>query len=165
MGVESFGSSTRVVGVEQITEIVMHSLRYVLILLVLATGSTFAQDLTFKKTRSWSNRVRRRNRSQLLRCGGKIAYRFPSRKREIAYADLKKLNGEYSKHGRVASAILLTPWTLFSRPKHHWFTIEYSEAEGKGNAVLLLIGKREELTYIRALPSKTGVEFQDIIED
>jgi len=132
-----------------------------------------AEDLTFKKTKivvlkgekqkqvpvivNWTD-----DKVTIMLKKASDTIKYPNVNREIPYANMKKMSYEYSKHWRVASAIRLTPWTLFSRRKHHWFTIEYTDAEGNGQATVLRLDKKEER---RTLPSKNSVELVELIDD
>jgi hypothetical protein len=79
---------------------------------------------------------------------------------EIAYKTMSNLTYEYSKHWRVVSAILLNPLALFSRRKHHWFSFTYKDADGKSDAMVLRLDKKEELSYRRRVPALTGLELK-----
>ena len=84
--------------------------------------------------------------------------------RTIPYDKMSDLTYEYSKHWRVVGAILLTPWVLFSKRKHHWFSFTYEKENGKKDAIVLRIDKKEELTYRRRVPPLTGLELTEHIE-
>lgn len=144
-------------------------------LVLVASPCAYAEDLTFKKTKivvvdgdktkqvpvivTWSDSTvsfRLKKSSDLAKYG--------QVEREIPYSGMSNLTYEHSKHWRVASAILLSPLTLFSRRKHHWFSFEYKDESGKSDAVVLRIDKKEELIYRRRVPALTGLKL-DIVED
>ena len=84
---------------------------------------------------------------------------------EIPYDTITGITYEKSKHWRVASAILLTPLTLFSRRKHHWFSIAYVSADSTSETVFLRLDKKEESMFRQVAPQKTGKKLEIIIED
>jgi len=138
--------------------------------------SIFADDLIFEKTKivalqgekmeqidvivSWkSDKVE----IELKDRGKKKKYGYLET--EIPYDKMSDLTYEYSKHWRVVSAILVTPWLLFSKRKHHWYSFKYKNAEDKEDAVVLRIDKKEVLLYKRRVPAICGLELTEHIED
>ena len=96
---------------------------------------------------------------------GDDSVRFPEYEGTIRYDRMSDLTYSHSKHWRVASAILLSPLTLFSRRKHHWFSWNYVDDAGKKHSVILRIDKREEKLYRRHVPALTGLELEIEKED
>ena len=90
---------------------------------------------------------------------------YPELNLRIPYDRMFNLSYEYSKHWRVVSAILISPWTLFSKRKHHWFSFAYETAGGKRDAIVFRIDKREQLSYRRRVPALTGLDLTEHTED
>jgi hypothetical protein len=61
---------------------------------------------------------------------------------------------------RIKTAIFLTPWSLFSKKRRHYVTLNYRDKDGVGQAVVFEVGKdltRETLAVIKA---RTGKDVQ-----
>ncbi|MGA1196776.1 MAG: hypothetical protein ACO36I_09795 [Candidatus Latescibacterota bacterium] len=65
----------------------------------------------------------------------------------------------------MAAALLISPLMLFSKRKHHWFSFNYEDENEKKQSVLLRLDKKEERLYRRIVPTLTGLELKEIIED
>jgi hypothetical protein len=83
----------------------------------------------------------------------------------IPYSSVTYMEYERSTHSRVAAAILLTPWALLSKRKHHWFTIQYTpDGDSTSTSVLIQLDKREEKPFRRIARDRVGVEVTNLIE-
>ena len=78
---------------------------------------------------------------------------------------MSHLTYERSKHSRVVASILVSPWTLLSKRKHHWFSWSYVDGEGVKRFALLRIDKEEQLIYRHRVPVLTGLELESVIEE
>ena len=96
---------------------------------------------------------------------GDDSVRYPEYESIVRYDRMSGLTYSHSKHWRVVSAILLSPLTLFSRRKHHWFSWNYVDDAGKKHSVILRIDKKEEKLYRRHVPVLTGLELEIETED
>ena len=96
---------------------------------------------------------------------GDDSVRYPEYEIIVRYDRMSDLTYSHSKHWRVVSAILLSPLTLFSRRKHHWFSWNYVDDAGKKHSVILRIDKKEEKLYRRHVPVLTGLELETETED
>ena len=63
--------------------------------------------------------------------------------------------GEYSRR-RVAEAVLLTPWLLFSKKKRDNFGIEYLNSSNKKNSVTVQVKKKYGLSLKTELQAISG---------
>ncbi len=96
---------------------------------------------------------------------GNVSARYPRHEGVFRYDRMSGMVYERSKHSRIVSAILLSPLTLFSKRKHHWFSWNYVDADSSKRSILLRIDKKEERLYRRQVPILTGLELETIIED
>lgn len=64
---------------------------------------------------------------------------------------------------RYVSAILISPVMLLAKSRKHFLTIGYTDAEGRGQAMIFRIGKNHVRALLAGLEARTGrrVEFQD----
>lgn len=90
---------------------------------------------------------------------------YPDLTMRVPYSSMSNLEYSNSKHWRVAAAILFSPWTLFSKRKHHYFSFTYEKGAGKRDAVILRIDKKEEKSYRKRVPLITGLELTELAEE
>ncbi len=82
----------------------------------------------------------------------------------VHYESINDLIYERSKHKRGVVGILLTPFTLFSKRKNHWFTISYDTPDTT-RSILLKLDKKEEESFREVAKTKIGMELEVILED
>ena len=78
---------------------------------------------------------------------------------------LRSVSLEYGQKAgrRVAVAVLVSPFALFSKKRNHYLTITYKDRAGADQAAVFEVGKdivRTTLTVLE-VRSKKQVEFQD----
>jgi hypothetical protein len=64
---------------------------------------------------------------------------------------------------RVAVALLVSPFAIFSKKRNHYLTINYKDKDGKDQAVVFELGKdivRTTLAVVEARSGKT-IQYQD----
>lgn len=83
---------------------------------------------------------------------------------EIPYATITQMLYERSSHSRVAAAILISPFALFVKRKHHWFTFSYTAPDSSSQSILLRLDKKEEKLFRQIAPQRTGVKLETIVE-
>ena len=151
----------------------------VILVFALLPDAVQARDLIFGKSKivvvDRDGKTRQKKKKAIVAWGDStVSLRFKDgddsvRYREyegiIRYDSMSDLTYSHTKHWRVASAILLSPLTLFSRRKHHWFSWNYVDDAGKKHAVILRIDKREEKLYRRHVPLLTGLELEIEMEN
>jgi hypothetical protein len=91
--------------------------------------------------------------------------KYPDVEFSIPYSSMSNLEYSNSKHWRVAAALLVSPLTLFSKRKHHYFSFTYIKKNEKKDAIILRIDKKEERTYRTRVPLITGLELKEIKEE
>jgi hypothetical protein len=82
---------------------------------------------------------------------------------EIPYVKVESLEyGQKASH-RIKTAILLTPWSLFSKKRRHYLSVIYKDKDDKDQAVVLELGKDILRPTVLAMEARSGkkVEFQD----
>jgi hypothetical protein len=64
---------------------------------------------------------------------------------------------------RYAAAILISPLLLLSKSRKHFVTLEYTDGDGKQQAVVFRVGKGDIRALLAALEARSGrrVEYQD----
>ena len=96
---------------------------------------------------------------------GTEALRFWSRKTEldVAYAKVNAIEYGQNVSRRYAAAILISPVLLLSKTRKHSVTIEYTDAEGKQQALVFRVEKGDIRSVLAGLEARTGrrVEYQD----
>lgn len=82
---------------------------------------------------------------------------------EIPYATVTSLEYGQKAGRRVAMAVLISPWALFSKKRNHYLTITYTDGGGKEQAAVFELGKDIVRTTLKILEVRTGkeVELQD----
>jgi hypothetical protein len=70
--------------------------------------------------------------------------------------------GQKASH-RIKTALLLTPWSLFSKKRRHYLSFIWKDEEGNDQGVVLELGKDLLRPTVMVLEARTGkkVVFQD----
>ncbi len=81
----------------------------------------------------------------------------------LPYAQIESYEyGQKASH-RIKTAILLTPWSLFSKKRRHYYSLMWKDADGKDQGIVLEVGKDLVRPLAVILKAKTGKDmvFQD----
>jgi hypothetical protein len=81
----------------------------------------------------------------------------------IPYAKINSLEYGQKAGRRVAMAILLTPFALFSKKRKHFLTVNYLDDADKQQAVVFELGKDVVRVTLASLEARSGqkIEYQD----
>lgn len=81
----------------------------------------------------------------------------------IPYATISELEYGQKAGRRVGMAIMINPLALFSKKRKHYFTIAYTDAGGKDQAVVFELGKDIVRTTLKIVEtrSKKAITYQD----
>jgi hypothetical protein len=81
----------------------------------------------------------------------------------IPYKDVNSLEYGLGMSRHYMEAVLISPIFLLEKKKTHFLTIEYTDAEGKEQAMVLRVGKGEIRPLLVSLEARTGrrIEYQD----
>jgi hypothetical protein len=89
------------------------------------------------------------------------ANKQPSMK--IPYASISELEYGQKAGRRVAVAVLVSPFALFSKKRNHYLTITYKDDAGKEQAAIFELGKDIVRTTLKVIETRSGkdIQFQD----
>jgi hypothetical protein len=81
----------------------------------------------------------------------------------IPFKSIESLEYGQNAGRRVAVAVLVSPWALFSKKRNHFLTIAYKDADGVDQSGVFELGKDIVRTTLAVLQTRTGkdIEFQD----
>lgn len=82
---------------------------------------------------------------------------------EMPYAQIQSIEyGQKASH-RIKTALLLSPWTLFSKKRCHYYSLMWKDEAGKDQGIVLEVGKDLVRPIGVVLQARTGkkLEFQD----
>lgn len=81
----------------------------------------------------------------------------------IPYASITALEYGQKAGRRVAMAVLVSPWALFSKKRKHYLTITFTDAAGKEQAGVFELGKKIVRTTLTIVEVRSGkqIEYQD----
>ncbi|MEZ5418852.1 MAG: hypothetical protein R2708_16140 [Vicinamibacterales bacterium] len=81
----------------------------------------------------------------------------------IPYSSITSLEYGQKAGRRVGAAILVSPLLLFSKKRKHFFTIAFTDKEGKDQAIVLELGKDIVRTTLTIVETRSGkqIEYQD----
>ena len=87
-------------------------------------------------------------------------------KKTILRISYQRINTvEYGQHvsRRYMEAVLISPILLLSKSRKHFVTIGYSDDQGRQQALVFRVSKKDVRPVLAALEARTGrkVEFQD----
>lgn len=92
-----------------------------------------------------------------------FVFSYNGGKLEIPYDQVDGLEYGQKAGRRVAAAVLVSPYILFSKKRKHYLTISYKDQNDKQQAVVLELGKDIVRVTLATLEARTGrkVEYQD----
>jgi len=87
----------------------------------------------------------------------------PNPRLEIPYAAITSLEYGQKAGRRVAMAVLISPFALFSKKRNHYLTISYNDRQGREQAAVFELGKDIVRTTLKGLEVRSGksIEYQD----
>ncbi len=82
---------------------------------------------------------------------------------EVPYDRINMLEYGQKVDRRYAEAILISPLMLLAKKRKHFLTVGFTDVEGRQQAVVLRVEKRDVRSVLVGLEAKTGrkVEYQD----
>jgi hypothetical protein len=98
------------------------------------------------------------NETEMIFRAGKQDVRIP-------YSAIKELEYGQKAGRRVAMALLVSPWALFSKKRKHYFTITFEDSAGKEQAVVFELGKDIVRTTLKIVETRSGTDIQYQDED
>jgi hypothetical protein len=82
----------------------------------------------------------------------------------IKYDSIKTILYEKTSKPRYAEAILISPLFLFSHSKKHFLTIQYSDAAGTGQFVIVHLDKKNAREVVALAEAQTGKKVEQVEE-
>jgi hypothetical protein len=81
----------------------------------------------------------------------------------MLYAQVTELEYGQKAGRRVAVALLVSPFAIFSKKRKHYLTINYKDADGKDQAVVFELGKEIVRTTLAVVEARSGkkIAYQD----
>lgn len=82
---------------------------------------------------------------------------------ELPYAQIETYEyGQRASH-RIKTALFLSPWTLFSKKRRHYYSLMWKDEAGKDQGIVLEVGKDLVRPLAMVLKVRTGkdITFQD----
>ncbi len=82
---------------------------------------------------------------------------------ELPYATIESFEyGQKASH-RIKTALLLSPWTLFSKKRRHYYSLMWTDEAGKDQGIVIEVGKDLVRPLAVILKARTGkdITFQD----
>lgn len=81
------------------------------------------------------------------------------------YAAIEELEYGQKAGRRVAMAVLVSPWALFSKKRNHYLTVTYQDQTGKEQAAVFELGKDIVRTTLKIIETRSGKEIHYQDED
>jgi len=82
----------------------------------------------------------------------------------IKYDSIKSLLYEKTSKPRYAEAILISPFFIFSHSKKHFLTIQYTDASGAGQFVIVHLDKKNVREAVAFAEAQTGKKVDQVEE-
>lgn len=82
----------------------------------------------------------------------------------IKYDTIKNLLYEKTSTPRYAEAVLISPLFLFSHSKKHFLTIQYTDANGAGQFVIVHLDKKNAREAVAVAEAQTGKKVEQVEE-
>jgi hypothetical protein len=132
---------------------------------ILLPAMVGADTLTFKKSRALDPEGKEKKVTLMLGDDSMTIHRKKHPEEVFAtfrYEDITSMEYERAKSSRLKTAIFLSPLALFSKGKKHWLTIQYKNLEGKGNAIIMRLDKKEYRAVLGEVESRAPVELKRV---
>ena len=103
----------------------------------------------------------------LVLTGGAILLKHRKQEQVIAtipFDTIQDITYERSSHARIKTALLLSPWALFSKGKKHWLTVTYKVGD-VSDFILLKLDKKEYKRILAATEARTGQTIERVIDN
>jgi hypothetical protein len=82
----------------------------------------------------------------------------------IKYDSIKNILYEKTSKPRYAEAILISPLFIFSHSKKHFLTIQYTDAAGTGQFVIVHLDKKNAREAVAIAEAQTGKKVEQVEE-
>lgn len=82
----------------------------------------------------------------------------------IPYDSIKSILYENTSKPRYAEAVLISPLFLLTPSKKHFLTIQYSDASGTGQFVIVRVDKRQAREAVETAKAQTGKPVEQVEE-
>lgn len=82
----------------------------------------------------------------------------------IQYDSIKSILYEKTSTPRYAEAVIISPLFLFSRSKKHFLTIQYTDAAGSGQFVIVHLDKKNAREAVAVAEAQTGKKVEQVEE-
>lgn len=82
----------------------------------------------------------------------------------IKYDTIKTILYEKTSTPRYAEAVLISPFFLFSHSKKHFLTIQYTDAGGAGQFVIVHLDKKNAREAVAVAEAQTGKKVEQVEE-
>ena len=82
----------------------------------------------------------------------------------IKYDSIKTMRYEEADKPRYAEAVLISPMFLLSHSKKHYLTIQYTDASGAGQFVIVHLDKKNAREAVAAAEAATGKKVERVEE-
>jgi hypothetical protein len=82
----------------------------------------------------------------------------------IKYDSIKAILYEKTSKPRYAEAILISPFFIFSHSKKHFLTIQYTDASGGGQFVIVHLDKKNARETVAVAEAQTGKKVEQVEE-
>lgn len=82
----------------------------------------------------------------------------------IKYDSIKSILYEKTSTPRYAEAVLISPLFLFSHSKKHFLTIQYTDANGTGQFVIVHLDKKNAREAVALAEAQTGKKVEQVEE-
>jgi len=82
----------------------------------------------------------------------------------IKYDSIKNILYEQTSKPRYAEAILISPLFIFAHSKKHFLTIQYTDAAGTGQFVIVHLDKKNARGAVASAEAQTGKKVEQIEE-
>jgi hypothetical protein len=92
-----------------------------------------------------------------------MTFRSAKAQIRVPYQRINSLEYGQNVSRRYAAAILISPVLLLSKSRKHFVTIGYADEQGRQQALVLRVEKRDIRSVLAALQARSGrrIEYQD----
>ena len=128
---------------------------------------TQSNEASFKKVKYvYGNDKRQKERdARLIFTNDKVLITDDNEPRKELFAEIPKVFITKLAYENSSKPTWKAPWTLFSKEKKHWLTIQYGKSENRQDSVVLRLNNDNYQLILGTIEEQTGIQADMIVVD
>jgi hypothetical protein len=127
---------------------------------------TQSNEVSFKKVKFVSGKGERKEKdARLILTNNTVLITDDNEPRKELFAEIPKAFITKLVYENSSKPKWKAPWTLFSKEKQHWLTIQYGKSENRQDSVVLHLNNENYQLIVGTLEGETGIQADMIVAE